>query len=147
MNAKIEIGKHIAAQWIRSDEGFLLEPAPDIRGGEMRIGFGSACPPYMTFANWSQAEQLLKRDLLVAASDANGYLGHLSGAVNATRYAVLVCMAYQMGGPGLMGFAKLRRAISDGDWEAAAVEMLDSAWSGQTPERAGRLAAHMRDGR
>jgi hypothetical protein len=45
----------------------------------------------------------------------------------ARRFA-LVDMAYTLGGYGLAGFKKMRRAILAGDWEEAAEQVRDSAY-------------------
>lgn len=63
------------------------------------------------------------------------------------RRRVLANMGYQLGIAGLMGFKRMLTALTRGDHEAAAREMLDSKWAKRdTPERAGRLAERMRRG-
>lgn len=57
---------------------------------------------------------------------------------------VLCCMVFQMGPERVGHFVKMRAALDRGDFPGAAVEMLDSAWARQTPQRAQRLAALMR---
>jgi len=66
----------------------------------------------------------------------------------AERQEVLVNMAYQMGVAGLMGFKKALAAMSRGDWNTAADEMLDSKWArSDSPNRARELALVMRTGK
>lgn len=55
------------------------------------------------------------------------------------RQSVLIEMAYQLGGKGLESFVKMRKAVSEKDWETASAEGLDSKWARQTPERAETL--------
>lgn len=62
------------------------------------------------------------------------------------RQAVLIEMAFQMGVSGLLQFKRTLGSIEDGQYGEAAVEMLDSLWAQQTPERAKRLAKQMLTG-
>jgi lysozyme len=52
---------------------------------------------------------------------------------------VLVNMAFQMGQRGLSNFKNMKAAIEEQDFANTAVEMMDSRWASQTPERAERL--------
>ena len=52
---------------------------------------------------------------------------------------VLVNMAFQMGQRGLSNFKNMKAAIEEQDFAKTAVEMMDSRWASQTPERAERL--------
>jgi lysozyme len=62
------------------------------------------------------------------------------------RQAVLIEMAFQMGVSGLLQFKRTLGSIEDGQYGEAAVEMLDSLWAQQTPERAKRLSKQMESG-
>jgi lysozyme len=62
------------------------------------------------------------------------------------RQAVLASMAFQMGVSGLLGFKRTLKFIQNGDFGAAASEMLDSKWSRQTTARATRLSHAMQSG-
>jgi lysozyme len=55
-------------------------------------------------------------------------------------------MSYQMGTTGVMKFKNTLTAIEHGDYELAALGMLDSTWAKQTPNRARRLASQMKVG-
>nr|EKW2108102.1 glycoside hydrolase family protein [Citrobacter freundii] len=65
---------------------------------------------------------------------------------NQPRQDILTSMGYQMGVSGLAGFHHMLSAIVDENWEEAAVQMMDSTWAKQTPERASRHAAVMHNG-
>tara|TARA_R100001369_G_scaffold72338_1_gene100372 strand:+ start:209 stop:445 length:237 start_codon:yes stop_codon:yes gene_type:complete len=56
---------------------------------------------------------------------------------------ILVNMCFQLGQRGLGNFKQMGKAIEEGDWEKASVEMMDSRWATQTPERAKRLQDRM----
>ena len=62
------------------------------------------------------------------------------------RQAVLIGMAFQMGIGGLLKFKRALGSIEDGQYAEAAVEMLESKWGNQTPERAYRMAKQMETG-
>jgi len=53
---------------------------------------------------------------------------------------VLVNMCFQLGQGGLSKFKNFKSAVEDKNFTLAAVEMMDSRWAGQTPERALRLS-------
>lgn len=62
------------------------------------------------------------------------------------RQALLLSMAYQLGVGGLLGFRRMLYALRDGDYGRASVDMLDSKWATQTPQRAERTADAMISG-
>ena len=65
---------------------------------------------------------------------------------NSLRQEVLANMCYNLGLPKLLEFRRMWAALSVGNYEQAADEMLDSAWAIQVGARARRLAQIMRDG-
>lgn len=68
-------------------------------------------------------------------------------ALNEVRRDVLILMVYQMGFYGVKGFPSMRARINDGNYEAAAAEMMDSKWArNDSPRRAACLADRMRTG-
>ena len=56
---------------------------------------------------------------------------------------ILINMAFQLGQRGLSRFKKMNSAIERKEWVEAGVEMMDSRWAGQTPNRAARLQRRM----
>ena len=65
---------------------------------------------------------------------------------NEPRKAVLIGMAFQMGLNGLLGFKNTLEMIRVGDYDKAAVGMLNSLWARQTPARAKRMSKQMETG-
>lgn len=63
------------------------------------------------------------------------------------RRAVMVCMAYQLGVRGLLGFINTLQLLRDKSYAGAAVEMLDSKWARQTAYRAGRMSKIIESGK
>jgi lysozyme len=63
------------------------------------------------------------------------------------RQAVLVNMGFNLGVLGLLQFKRTLESIRIGDYELAAIQMLESRWADQVGDRALRLADQMRTGR
>jgi len=59
--------------------------------------------------------------------------------LNDNRQRVIANMCFNLGHPRLSKFKKFIQAMQVSDWERAAVEMMDSKWSGQVGDRAVRL--------
>ena len=53
-------------------------------------------------------------------------------------------MLFNLGGPRLKKFKKLREAVAAENWQEAAAQMLDSKWAEQVPNRANRLIERMK---
>ena len=53
---------------------------------------------------------------------------------------ILAEMAYQLGVAGLLKFRKTWLYLEENEYESASVEMLDSLWAKQTPNRAKELS-------
>jgi lysozyme len=54
-------------------------------------------------------------------------------------------MAYQLGVGGLVGFVNMLASIRAGDYQTAAIHGADSTWAEQTPQRAQRVLAMIRN--
>ena len=53
---------------------------------------------------------------------------------------VMLNMAYQLGFRGFCKFKKTIGYLEEADWDKASIEMLDSKWAKQTPNRAKELS-------
>ena len=122
---------------IKSSEGFMGYQYDD-HLGHPTIGYGTLLPLteeegtlLLRYRLRKMKLELLKKKefVLLLPEEAQG---------------VLYEMAYQLGVPGLLRFKKMWKALTFSNYEMAAVEMLDSKWATQTPERAKRLADIMR---
>ena len=58
---------------------------------------------------------------------------------------IIANMMFNLGRPRLSKFVGMKRGVDDGDWNAAADEMVDSRWYRQVGARAERLVNRMRD--
>lgn len=88
---------------------------------------------------------LLDEDILIACAALARYLW--TKELDEVRYRVLVEMMFNLGPERFGEFRKMIRAAGRGDYDTAAVEMLDSKWATQVGNRATRLAEMMRTGR
>lgn len=57
---------------------------------------------------------------------------------------ILYNMAYQLGVPGLLKFEKFFKALHGKNYNQASIEMLNSRWAKQTPNRAKRFSDRMK---
>jgi lysozyme len=58
---------------------------------------------------------------------------------------IVANMMFNMGAKKMAGFRKFKIAVEDAAWQTAALEMHDSRWRRQVPNRAERLIARMRE--
>ena len=63
--------------------------------------------------------------------------------ISDTAKEVLCEMIFQMGYSGVGKFQNMIKALQNRDYKRASIEMLDSRWAKQTPNRANELSNHM----
>ncbi len=85
----------------------------------------------------------LSHDIERAEDAARHDLGQSYYALPDTQRAVLIEMAFQIGGRGLAHFTRMLDAARAGDYALAAQEILNSKLAHQTPVRAAELACLM----
>jgi len=90
-------------------------------------------------AGW---DKLFERDFARAVTGADDLL-MICPDIDETARNIVVEMVYQMGAYGVSKFKGMLKALQDGDYKQASVEMLDSKWAKQTPNRAKRMAERM----
>lgn len=130
-----------ARQLIQDEEGCRLKPYRDSKG-KLTIGYGTLIEDGITR---KEADYLFENRFSEHWCKAWGY-SWFPGLTEA-RQAVVVSMMYQMGRAGFNTFIKFRAALSEGKYNLAAEEMLDSKWAREdSPERAERAADMMRSG-
>ncbi len=91
-----------------------------------------------------EIDLLLANDIALARTIVTQLFGQDISAISTRRYHALLSMAFNLGGPRLSKFIKMRGAIALGDWDSAALHALDSRWARQTGRRADHIAAMMR---
>ena len=58
---------------------------------------------------------------------------------------IIANMMFNMGRPRLSQFKRMKAAVDARDWSEAAIQMADSKWYNQVPNRAGRLCERMKN--
>jgi len=56
---------------------------------------------------------------------------------------IIANMMFNLGRPRLTNFVRMRQAVNDGNYTEAKIQMLDSKWAKQVPNRAKRLSERM----
>lgn len=131
---------------LRRDEGEVLHVYADHLGYQT-IGVGRLIDPRRGGGiSAEESAMLLRNDLVRIEAELDDRLPWWR-ALTVPRQGVLLNMGFQLGVAGLMGFRATLGLVGRGQYTAAAVQMLRSKWSTQTPARAQRMAEQMRSGR
>ena len=56
---------------------------------------------------------------------------------------IVANMMFNLGRPRLTNFVRMRKAVNEGNFSEAKIQMLDSKWAKQVPNRAERLSERM----
>ena len=120
---------------LKRAEGIVLKAYQDTEG-IWTIGIGRNLEH--VGVSIAEAEFMLSNDIDTAIDELTRAFEWF-GDVDEVRQRVLVNMAFNLGITWIKGFSKFLAAMKAGDWETAAVEMMDSRWSKQVGARAERL--------
>jgi len=123
-----------------ADEGLELFPYK-CTGDKWTIGVGRNLEA--KGISETEAMFMLENDIK-DAKDAARRLIQSFDLLSDDRKIVLVSMVFQMGANGVSKFRNMIKAIHVKAYDVAAVEMLDSNWAKQTPNRAKRLSEMMK---
>lgn len=135
--------EELAAEWIKPEESLQLKPY-QCPAGKLTIGYGRNLED--NGITEEEAEVLLENDIETAALALKNVYPWYTG-LNYVRQAVLIDMVYNLGFSGFMKFRHMLKALAQGNYRQASVEMLNSAWSKQVGKRAARLAERMYTGK
>lgn len=125
------------------EEGVRLKPYLD-SVGKLTIGVGRNLDDRGITTD--EAMYMLRNDLRLVEQQLAVNLPW-AFKLNDVRQRVLADLAFNMGIVGLLGFKNTLAAIERGDYETAAVQMLESKWASQVKGRALVLAEMMRSGK
>jgi len=86
---------------------------------------------------------ILEKDLQSAIDQADDMCKNLT--ISDDAKIIIIEMIFQLGGTGVSKFRKMWQALQQDppDYAEASVQMLDSRWAKQTPNRAQEMARHM----
>ena len=87
---------------------------------------------------------ILEKDLQSAIDQADDMCKDLK--ISSDAKILIIEMIFQLGGNGVSKFRKMWQALQQDppDYAEASVQMLDSRWAKQTPNRAQEMADHMK---
>ena len=89
-----------------------------------------------------EVDQIFTTDLNQAIDDARKFVD--ANDIHEEAFEIVIDMAFNLGLPKLMRFQKFRQALMAKQYKIASMEMLDSLWAKQLPNRSKRLAKRMR---
>jgi len=131
---------------LKIDEGVVYEIYKD-HLGYPTFGVGHLIletdEEYNKSSGWKISEERVKecfeKDLDIAISECKALFKEYWEEYPGELQEILVNMMFNLGRTRLGKFKKFIGAINEGDWEKAAIEMMDSRWATQVGLRANRL--------
>ena len=133
-------------QSVKDHEGYrnkvYLDPL-----GKRTVGVGHLCVEDFWEDDKEYEEDflmgILEKDLQSAIDQADDMCKNLT--ISDDAKIIIIEMIFQLGGNGVSKFRKMWQALQQDppDYAEASVQMLDSRWAKQTPNRAKEMARHM----
>jgi len=100
--------------------------------------------PVGTVISDDRVDELFKKDIKVTLEECETLYPNFHKLPEEAQL-ILANMMFNMGRPRLSGFKKMNKAIADGDYLEASLQMEDSRWYKQVTNRAERLVQRMAD--
>jgi len=132
-------------QSVKKHEGYRNKVYLDTLG-KRTVGVGHLCVEDFWEDNKEYEEKflmtILKHDLQTAIKGADRVLVECP-VLDDLAKEIIVEMVFQLGETGVSKFKNMLKALKVPDYQTAAIEMLDSKWAKQTPERAAGMSSEM----
>ena len=131
---------------VKKHEGYRNKVYLDTLG-KRTIGVGHLCVENFWEDDKEYEEsflmEILEKDLQSAIDQADDKCKGLK--ISDDAKIIIIEMIFQLGGTGVSKFRKMWQALQQDppDYAEASVQMLDSRWAKQTPNRAQEMAMHM----
>jgi lysozyme len=130
--------------YIKLNEGLRLKPYR-CSANKLTIGYGRNLED--VGISKKEAEFLLADDIGECFNSLLHIFNHiLFSKLTYNRQMVLVDLIFNLGNTKFLGFEKMIQAIKDNDFEEASLQILDSNYARQLPNRSGNNAKLMREG-
>ena len=132
---------------VKKHEGYRNKVYLDTLG-KRTIGVGHLCVEDFWEDDKEYEEsflmEILEKDLQSAIDQADDMCKDLK--ISSDAKILIIEMIFQLGGNGVSKFRKMWQALQQDppDYAEASVQMLDSRWAKQTPNRAQEMAEHMK---
>ena len=98
--------------------------------------------PVGTEVSEERVNELFAKDIEVTISECKELFDNFDDLPEEAQ-RIIANMMFNMGRPRLSRFHKMKKAVDNGDWVEASVQMKDSLWARQVPNRADRLVKRM----
>ena len=132
-------------QSVKKHEGYRNKVYLDTLG-KRTVGVGHLCVEDFWEDNKEYEEKflmtILKHDLQTAIKGADRVLVECP-VLDDLAEEIIIEMVFQLGETGVSKFKNMIKALKIPDYQTAAIEMLDSKWAKQTPERAQGMSSEM----
>jgi len=133
-------------QSVKKHEGYRNKVYLDTLG-KRTVGVGHLCVEDFWEDDKEYEEKflmtILEHDLQTAIKGAERLLKGCR-ILDSLAKEIIIEMVFQLGETGVSKFKNMLKALKDGpDYQTAAIEMLDSRWAKQTPNRAAAMSAEM----
>ena len=132
-------------QSVKKHEGYRNKVYLDTLG-KRTVGVGHLCVEDFWEDNKEYDEEflmnILKDDLKNAIEGAERLLKDCP-VLDDLAKEIIIEMVFQLGETGVSKFKNMIKALKIPDYQTAAIEMLDSKWAKQTPNRAQNMSAEM----
>ena len=131
---------------VKKHEGYRTKVYLDTLG-KRTVGVGHLCVEDFWEDDKEYEEDflmgILEKDLQSAIDQADDMCKNLT--ISDDAKIIIIEMIFQLGGNGVSKFRKMWQALQQDppDYAEASVQMLDSRWAKQTPNRAKEMARHM----
>ena len=131
---------------VKKHEGYRNKVYLDTLG-KRTVGVGHLCVEDFWEDDKEYEEKflmtILEHDLQTAIKGAERLLKGC-GILDSLAKEIIIEMVFQLGETGVSKFKNMLKALENGpDYQTAAIEMLDSKWAKQTPNRAAGMSADM----
>jgi lysozyme len=100
--------------------------------------------PVGTEVSEERVNELFAKDIGVTIEECKVLYEHFDDLPEEAQ-RIIANMMFNLGRPRLSKFKKMREAVMDANWIEAAIQMEDSLWAKQVPNRAERLCERMRN--
>ena len=132
-------------QSVKKHEGYRNKVYLDTLG-KRTVGVGHLCVEDFWEDNKEYEEKflmtILEHDLQTAIKGADRVLVECP-VLDDLAKEIIIEMVFQLGETGVSKFKNMIKALKIPDYQTAAIEMLDSKWAKQTPERAAVMSSEM----
>ena len=132
-------------QSVKKHEGYRNKVYLDTLG-KRTVGVGHLCVEDFWEDDKEYEEKflmtILKHDLQTAIKGADRVLVECP-VLDDLAKEIIIEMVFQLGETGVSKFKNMIKALKIPDYQTAAIEMLDSKWAKQTPERAAGMSSEM----